>query len=454
MKGGAQMANATIATLIEDFHATVLPAHLKRMVDRDLSLGAPFDPAPGNLVKVIVGMRRSGKTYRLFQQIRDLLNSGIKPEQICYFNFDDDRLRPFTASTIDEVLETFFELHPSSRSQGTFLFFDEIQEVPNWDIAARRIVDTEKITMYVTGSSSRMLSTDVATEFRGRSIAYELLPFSFREYARYHHALEDRQGMFDKEQQSLLKRACRDYLVQGGFPGVQMLDDNERVGVLQSYAQFTVARDVVERHGFSNAAFARNLARISLAASGRDFSISKIDGMSRNAGYSPGRATISAIIDAFEDAHLLHQVYEFTHSAQKVRLGGFKVYAEDPGLLCALAPATSDGLTRALETAVYLEMRRRASSRVGSIALLKLKSGKEIDFIEGDEAFGIAYELMQVSLSMKNEATRQREVSALQEAMARFEKNAATIITLDEESNINVPEGMIHVVPAWKWLLG
>ena len=76
------------------------------------------------------------------------------------------------------MLETFFELHPSSRSQGTFLFFEEIQEVPDWDIAARRIVDTEKITMYVAGSSSRMLSTDVATEFRGRSIAYELIQVS------------------------------------------------------------------------------------------------------------------------------------------------------------------------------------------------------------------------------------------------------------------------------------
>lgn len=101
------------------------------MVDRDLSLGAPFDPAPGNLVKVVVGMRRSGKTYRLFQQIRDLLDSGIEPERICYFNFNDDRLRPFTPSTIDEVLETYFELHPLSRSQGAFLFFDEIQEVPD-----------------------------------------------------------------------------------------------------------------------------------------------------------------------------------------------------------------------------------------------------------------------------------------------------------------------------------
>lgn len=125
-------------------------------------------------------------------------------------------------------------------------------------------------------------------------------------------------------------------------------------------------------------------------------------------------------------------------------------------LPCAVraSPATSDGLTRALETAVYLEMRRRASSRVGSIALLKLKSGKEIDFIEGDEAFGIAYELIQVSLDMENEATRQREVSALQEAMSRFEKDAATIVMLDEESNINIPEDVIHVTPAWKWLLG
>lgn len=121
---------------------------------------------------------------------------------------------------------------------------------------------------------------------------------------------------------------------------------------------------------------------------------------------------------------------------------------------CALAPATSDGLTRALETAAFLVMRRRTSSRVGSIALLKLKSGKEIDFIEGDEAFEIAYELIQASLNMENEATRQREVSALQEAMARFERDAATIVTLEEESSINIPEGVIHVTPAWKWLLG
>ena len=411
--------STVIKTLIEDFHATVLPAHLQRMLDRDLDLGTPLEPAPGNLVKVVVGMRRSGKTYRLFQQIRDLIASGISPDRICYFNFDDDRLRLFSADLVDKVIESFFELHPTSRSKGAYLFFDEIQEVPHWDIAARRIVDTEKATIYVTGSSSKMLSTDVATEFRGRSISYELLPFSFSEYARFHGI--DCNGAttsHDKEQASLLKNACRHYLVQGGFPGVQQLSDNERVAALQSYAQFTVSRDVVERYGFSNAAYAQNLARISIAS------------------------------------HMLHQVYAFSHSSQKVRFGGFKLYSEDPGLFCALSPAPNDGLTRALETAVYLEMRRQASTRIGSIAMLKLKSGKEIDFIEGDEAFGVAYGLIQVSFNMRNEATRQREISALQEAMARFGREKGVIITLDEESRIAVDEGVIEVVPAWKWLLG
>ena len=446
--------DTAIKSLIEDFHATVLPAHIKRMVKRDLSLGTPFEPAPGNLVKVVVGMRRSGKTYRLFQEIDALLKSGVPSAKICYFNFDDDRLRPFDSSVIDRVVECFFELHPESRVEGAYLFFDEIQEVPEWDIAARRIVDTEKATVYVTGSSSKMLSTDVATQFRGRSISYELLPLSFSEYLRY-HGIENasKQGRYSKESASMLRSTFKRYLVQGGFPGIQDIDDNERVSVLQSYAQFTVARDVVERHGFSNASFAQNLARISLASSGRDFSISKIDNMGKSAGYTPGRAKISSIIDAFEDAHMLHQVYEFSHSAQKVRLGGFKVYAEDPGLLCALAPATSDGMTRALETAVYLEMRRRASSRIGSIAMLKLKSGKEVDFIEGDEAFDVAYDLIQVSLNMESEAARKRELAALEEAMERFENESATIVTLDEEDEVHTDVGVINVVPAWKWFL-
>jgi predicted AAA+ superfamily ATPase len=310
--------------------------------------------------------------------------------------------------------------------------------------------------MYVTGSSSKMLSTDVATEFRGRSLAYELLPLSFREYARYHSVEpEDERALYDKEQASVLKRAFKRYLVEGGFPGVQDLDDNERAQVLQTYAQLTVARDVVERYGFSNAAYVRNLARIALASSGRDFSISKVHNMGKSMGYSPGRAAITAMIEAFEDAHMLHGVYEYSHSAQKVRLGGFKLYAVDPGLFCALSPAANDGMAHALETAVYLELRRRSSSgRMGSISLLKLESGREVDFVDGDEAFGQAYALYQASYRMVDPATRKREVAALREAMARFGTGEGVIVTMDEEDEHVCEEGVVRIVPAWRWFMG
>lgn len=451
------MANqtATIQMLLEDFHRNVLPFHTQGVIERDLQLGAVLEPKPGNLVKVVIGMRRSGKTYRLYQEIRKLIAAGIPQDRICYFNFDDDRLRPYGDMFVARVLEVFFEMNPDARREGAYLFFDEIQEVPGWDVAARRIADTEKATMYVTGSSSKMLSTDVATEFRGRSLTYELLPFSFREYTRCHDVEpQNSKDLFDKERISALKGAFKRYLVEGGFPAVQGLDDIERAQALQSYAQLTVARDVVERNGFSNAAYVRNLARISLASSARDFSINKIHNMGKSMGYSPGRAAITSMIEAFEDAHMVYGVYEYSHSAQKVRLGGFKLYAADPGLYCAMSPASNDGFTHALETAVYLEMRRRRSSmRLGSIALLKLASGKEVDFVEGDEAFDQAYSLVQVSYRMDDEATRKREIAALKEAMVRFGKAEGTIVTLDEDDDFLCEEGRIRITPAWKWFL-
>ena len=128
--------DATIRLLLEDFHRNVLPSIGNDLVKRDLSLGTAFPPKLGNLVKVVVGMRRAGKTYRLYQEILHLLESGVPQDRICYFNFDDDRLRPYGDGFVDRVLEAFFETNPASRREGAYLFFDEPQEVPEWDLAA------------------------------------------------------------------------------------------------------------------------------------------------------------------------------------------------------------------------------------------------------------------------------------------------------------------------------
>lgn len=446
----------TIRYLITDFSEHVLPNIAQDLVLRDLSLGKLPTPKVGSTAKVIVGMRRSGKTFRLYQEIIALQKAGVDTSRICYFNFDDDRLRPYAPTIVGDVLEMFYEMRPEVRTQGAYLFFDEIQDVPGWDVVVRRILDTEKVVLFVTGSSSRMLSEGVATEFRGRSISYELLPYSFREYLRCHGLEPDPHRSFDSRPlASSLKKALRDYLTEGGFPAAQGLDDLERAQLLQGYAQLTVARDVVERFDFSNAAYARSVARSVLTSSARNVSVSRLSHKAKEMGYTSGRAAITELIDAFEDAHLVYQLYDFGYSAQKIRLGGLKIYAADPGLYWASSVATADGLTFAFETAVYLELRRRRrSGRLGDIAMLKLASGKEVDFVEGDATLDEASVLVQVCFDMSDAKTQAREVAALEEAMERFGCTQSLIVTFDEERDIETPSGRISVRPAWKWLLG
>ena len=445
----------TIRMLLEDFHNSILPDISRQLVRRDLSLGAVQKPRVGATAKVVVGMRRSGKTFRMYQEILDLMTAGVDRSHICYFNFDDDRLRPYPEDIIGCVLETFYELHPEARRDGAYVFLDEAQDVEGWDVTVRRILDTEKVALYVTGSSSKLLAEDIATELRGRSISYELLPYSFREFLRGRGVEPTSNAeLLSKEVSSLLKGEFRSYLTEGGFPAAQSLDVAERTQLLQSYAQLTVARDVVERIGFSNVAYARTLARVAITSSARDVSISRLDNRGKSSGYTPGRAKIAQLLDAFEDAHLAYQVYEFGYSAQKIRLGGLKLYAADPGLYWASSIATDDSLTYALETAIYLELRRRRSTgRLGDISMLKLSSGKEVDFIEGDASTDIATSLVQACFDMESEKTRVREISALAEAMRRFNQPEGTIVTIGEEAEVALPEGTVHIVPAWKWFL-
>lgn len=446
---------ALLRQLINDFHRSVLPSVSASLIRRDLSLGKPLEPAVGNLAKVVTGIRRCGKTFRLYQEIADLRAAGISPDRICFLNFDDDRLKPYPQGIISLALETFFELYPRARAEGAYLFFDEIQDVPNWEDAARRIVDTEKVTMCLTGSSSKLLSQDVATQFRGRSVAFELLPFSFAELARSEGLPTRGPDLDNKERASALRHVFEAYLTKGGFPAARGLDDIERVQLLQTYVQLTVARDVVERSGYSNAAFVQNLARIVTASSARDFSINKVHTQSKARGYSPGRDSIAAMLVDFEDAHLAYGVYEFSRSVQKLRQGGFKMYSADPGLMSALSLATTDGLTRALETAVYLELRRRRQTgRTGEVSMLKLPSGKEVDFIWGDEAFGQAYMLAQVCARMDEPKTRKRELLALDEALGMFPGVPAVVVTLYEEGVEHLEHGDVSIVPAWRWMLG
>src|SRR5665648_846424 len=162
--------------LIADFQERPLPVVSPRLTAL---------PDASNMARVIIGMRRSGKTYLMFQEMQRLLDTGVDKTRLLHVNLEDDRLQPLGPDVLDRTLETFYRLHPTARSQGAYLFLDEIQAVAGWSRFARRVLDTESARLYVSGSSARMLSTEVSTEFRGRGYAVELLPLSFAEALLY-----------------------------------------------------------------------------------------------------------------------------------------------------------------------------------------------------------------------------------------------------------------------------
>ena len=206
--------NALVQEKILDFERLGIPP----VFERDMGLLPIQKPMRNNLAQVVVGTRRCGKTYRLFQEMHDVLRAGYGAQNLLYFNFEDERLKPYSSELLSDVVDTFFAMRPSAKVDGCFLFFDEIQEVPEWSTFLRRLIDSEKVTVYVTGSSSKMLSAELASEFRGRSISRELFPLSFKEFVRYTTGESPSlSGGLSSSDNAVLRNALQDYLIRGGY---------------------------------------------------------------------------------------------------------------------------------------------------------------------------------------------------------------------------------------------
>ncbi|MFD0704485.1 ATP-binding protein [Alloscardovia venturai] len=449
--------NQLIRQIIQDFDLSLY----KPILPRELNLETPLTPRAGNLATVIMGIRRSGKTYRLFQEMQSLLDSGIDSSRILYFNFEDDRLAPITTQTGDDVLHEFFEVNPASQRDGCYIFFDEIQEMSHWDIWLRRIIDTTKATIYVTGSSSKLLSEEIATAFRGRSLAYEMTPFSFREFVLYHQPqlLTQTRNPQDwsSTDKNLAKNLFNDYLTRGGFPAIQDVSSERLILTLQGYAQRVVAKDVLERHNLSNPQAVSLLTSRALTYSGRDFSMRKTVDTFVSQGIKISRVSATAALNYLEDAFLIHKITDYSRALSSSPASTYKIYAEDPGLVYANSSASSNDIAQRLETAIYLELRRRAfTSRNNSVSSLHTRThGYEIDFAVGDVIANSSLQLFQVSVHIDDEKTREREMRALEEAMHEYHTKESILLIHDgqREDVTTHDKTVIHIIPAWMWCL-
>ena len=353
------------------------------------------------------------------------------------------------------LLETFARMHPATREDGAYLFLDEIQAVPGWARFARRVLDTERVRLHITGSSAKMLSTDVATEFRGRGLAVDVWPFSFGEFARHlgESAADDRhRGAAGR---SKLEALFLQYLRTGGFPGVAAMDERERVQTLQDYVELVVVRDTVERHRLANVPAVRAFILTLVQSTGKRFSVNKTYRDLKSRGVEVGKDLLHAVLGHAADACLAFTVGVFSRFVRERAVRPRKVYAIDPGLAGAVSLATTRDTGARLETAVYLELRRRLGrARDGAIPYYLTRGGREVDFLVGDAEQGEATAMTQVCADLSDKATRERELRALDEAMAELRLNTATLVTLHDTGEERLPGGTVHIVPAWRWALG
>lgn len=446
--------NETILEILRGFSLDLY----RPIFPRSLDVGEPLEPRAGNLVTVISGMRRSGKTYRLLQVMEDLIARGVPQDRLLYFNFEDDRLGAVTPATGDAVIEAFWALSPRAAEQGSYLFLDELQEMEDWGSWLRRIVDTTRATIFVTGSSSKMLSENYSTQLRGRSLEYVQYPLGFGEFVRWHEPELDAAGPgWSARERVALERLLGEYLVKGGFPVVQDLPWQRAVPVLQGYARRVVASDVVERHGVGNPRAASLFGTKVLALCGRPLSLRKVTEEIRQTGHAVSRTALADLVGYFEEAFLVHEVDPRTRSTRLGPNHQRKLYPIDHGLARANMPAPTLDQGQILEDAVAVELlRRQGPSRAGAVASYLTETRRhEVDFCAGDALFPQGLQLLQVSWDLTSPRTMERECRSLWEAMAELGVRESTIVFAHGEERLIERDGArIGCVPAWKWLLG
>jgi len=199
-----------LPTLLEEFQAIITA--FTDGVEREAKL-----PNIPNKIMVAIGMRRTGKSYLLLQTIKRLLQRDqVALSRILYVNFEDDRLGPLTASQLSRLLDGFYTLYPENHDQLCYLFLDEIQNIENWQKVIRRYFDTKKVKIYVTGSSAKLLSKEIATSLRGRSVATEIWPFSFTEFLQIKELSLPKT--YGRKSLDTLMNLLKNYIKHGGFP--------------------------------------------------------------------------------------------------------------------------------------------------------------------------------------------------------------------------------------------
>ena len=403
-----------------------------RLVERNVQFGDKTN-------YVIVGLRRAGKSYMLYQDIQKRVKSGtIGIEDIIYINFEDERLAGMKSEQLGEIIDAYSELYENQRP---YIYLDEIQNVDGWEKFARRLADS-KYRVIITGSNAKMLSREIASTLGGRYIPREMFPFSFKEYLDYHGVAIDRNWEYDPQMKSAVIRLFNRYFHEGGI--AESFEQEDKREYLNALYQKILLGDIVERNHIRNPRVFRFLARKIADSVMQPSSLTRLQHMVKSTGDTISLPALKDYLGYMEDAYLVFAIPNLA-SPMTEQATISKRYLADNGLLNLFL---YDGETKLLENLVAISLNRKYRGSEDEPAVYYYNRNIEVDFCIPSEKLAI-----QVSYNISDTATREREVGALLKFTNAFPGYKGIIITNDSEEHIETETGTIEVVPVWKWLL-
>jgi len=466
----------TIRSIIQDYQEMPLETGVPRRLQ--------IKVVPGKAT-VCIGVRRSGKSTYMFQTMQRLVDGGVPRENILYMNFFDDRLHALQHENIGWIAEAYYSIYPQKKNAETvYCFFDEIQAVSGWEPFVDRLMRTEKCEVYLTGSSARMLSKEIATQMRGRALSWEMFPFSFAEFLDYKGI--DSEGAMSTKTRLLIQQCFEQYRETGGFPEVVCLEHRRvappvgrgdgygdgygygngrghgrgdgpgynsvsgrqlRIKIHQEYLRAILFRDLIERHDIAHPNALSDLAHWLVDNTASLYTLNGLTRYLKSLGHKVSKSVVSEYLEWFEDAFFLFTVRMYDASLSRSNANPKKVYCIDHALVTSLSSGILVNSGHLLENLVFTAIRRAHPM----IYYFKSKTGREVDFVvpvrRGSKM------LVQVCESLAKPQTRKREIETMSEAMTELGVTNGTIVTRNEGESVDVAGGTIEVVPAWRFLL-
>jgi len=391
-------------------------------------------PINSEFIISIIGPRRAGKTYYLLS-LRERVGGSV------YLNFEDSRLYEATFKELRNIIRIFIELYGWTPK---YIFLDEIQNIDKWEIIVRELHDLKKYKIFITGSSSKLLSKEIATQLRGRTLSYILLPFSFREFLLYKKVKTER---LTRDAEAVIKNLVRNYLEYGGFPDV--VKSEEKLKILREYSDLILFRDFIERHKLRNFNLAREIHTYIIQNFSKEISIKKLYNKLRSSNIKVAKDSVYNYVEKLEDTLFFFFLKKYSLKPHIRESWPKKVYVCDTGLVKLTKFSPDYG--RLMENTVFLELLRMKNTRpLIEPYYLKLSNG-EVDFVikEGDK---IA-QLIQVTYASSKDEIEKREIRSLIKASEKLKCKNLLIITWDYEDQIKIGDRIIRYTPLWKWLI-